>query len=203
MFRNYFLINIFFIILISFLGYKLYGAFAHNIIIPSEPMVTEPEKKDNIRISKATALDLVSIDKISELDLFRPSRTPAEGTSTPVTAVTSATNPPKLFGTMILNDKKTAILADPESQSTKIYGINDSVSGFVISEIMEDKIVFVKDGEKVEVRLREDKGIKPLPSRVKRPAVKKPARKTPRKAQQRPQRQPRPRRTRRPAPADR
>jgi hypothetical protein len=78
MFRNYFLINIFFIILISFLGYKLYGAFAHNIIIPSEPMVTEPEKKDNIRISKARALDLVSIDKISELDLFRPSRTPAE-----------------------------------------------------------------------------------------------------------------------------
>jgi type II secretory pathway component PulC len=198
MFRNYFLVNIFLIILICLFGYKLYGTFTHNILIPSEPTVNKSGEKDNTRNRKAKALDQASIDKISELDLFRPSRTAADGTSTPVSAGTSPKNPPKLFGTIILNDKKTAILADPESKVTKIYGINDSVSGFVISEIMEDKIVFVKDGEKIEVRLREDKGIKPHPGRVKRPAVKQPRQKTPSKVQQKPRRRPRQRRIKRP-----
>jgi type II secretory pathway component PulC len=102
-----------------------------------------------------------AFDNISKLDLFRPSRSAPVISKVKKEEKPPLKDPPKLFGTVILGDNKTAILEDPDSKTTKVYRLDDSIAGYKISEILEDKIVLSRDGDKVEVRLRDDKGIKP------------------------------------------
>jgi type II secretory pathway component PulC len=176
MFRNYFLINLLLIVITVFLGIKLYKVLAYSIDIPTEPSEKKIEKKIKVK-HKDKALKEASFEIISKQDLFRPSRL-APQKDEGKTERASPINPPRLFGTIILHDEKTAILEDPDTKLTKTYRINDSVAGFVISEIMEDKVVLLRDGERSEVRLRgEKKGIV-----SKR---KSPTRRTPRSVQSR------------------
>src|SRR4030067_13587 len=63
-------------------------------------------------------------------------------------------SPPKLYGTVILNNNKTAILEQSDTRTTKVYRINDTISGYTVLEIHEDKVVLSGNDEKVEVRLR-------------------------------------------------
>ena len=78
------------------------------------------------------------------------------------------------------------------NKKTKSYRINDLIAGFVISEILKDKVVLLSGVDKIEIKLREDKGIKAPRSKTqvrrnikqnsrKRPAVKRrtPVRRTP------------------------
>ena len=176
MFRNYFLINIILVIIISFLGVKLIGALVYTIDVPSElaPRKVEKEIKagDKSRVNKTVRLRS-SFDSISKMDLFRPSRS-ASKAPPKISGNTSVKNPPRLFGTVIMNNNKTAILENPSTKTTKTYRINDSVAGFVVSEILEDRVVLLKGGSKIEVRLRDEK--KGITSKVKTPAKRKPPR---------------------------
>jgi type II secretory pathway component PulC len=168
MLRNYFVINIVLIVIIAVLGLKLYKVIAYSIEIPAEAGVKHP-REESVDIKRANNnLKGKSFQVISEMDLFRPSRTPVLSTDT--SKPQTPKNPPKLFGTILLNNKKTAILEDPETKTTRNYHINDSVAGYVIADILEDKVVFFTDGDKVEVRLRDNKGVKPS----RRPKYKPP-----------------------------
>ncbi len=160
MLRNYFFINLFLIIIIGFLGFKLFDAFASYVVIPLEPeMVTE--NKEDVKVKHEEKVVSEAFFKIiTDQDLFRPSRSAPSIKKEKIEKVTTPKNTPRLFGTIILGDNKTAILEDPETKTTKTYRVNESVSGFVVSEILEDKVVLLSGSEKVEVRLRDDKGIK-------------------------------------------
>ncbi|MEK7309138.1 MAG: hypothetical protein AAB089_08710, partial [Nitrospirota bacterium] len=50
----------------------------------------------------------------------------------------------------------------------KQYNLNDSVSGFIISDIQEDRVVLLRGAEKIEVMLRE---VKDATSMMRPPAV--------------------------------
>lgn len=162
MLRNYFLINLLLVLIIGILGYKLYGILSQPEEIPSEATVRELPKDQGTAGMQEPPLSDSAFDNIAKLDLFRPSRTPSgkEGKKSEPAVLKE---PPKLFGTVILNDTRTAIIEDPESGRTKVYRLDDTFSGYRISEIYENRVVLSRDGDKVEVKLRDDKGIQPVP----------------------------------------
>ena len=94
-------------------------------------------------------------------DIFRPSRTEPKPEEIVKPGITLP--PPKLFGTIIMGDEKTAILEDPATKISKIYRINESVGGFVITNIQKDKVILTRDNEITEVYLREIKAFRPSP----------------------------------------
>ncbi len=160
MLRNYFIINLILIIIIGFLGFELFSAFASYVDIPLEPEMAT-ENKEDVRVKhKEKVVSEAFLKIIADQDLFRPSRSAPSIKKEKIEKTAAPKNTPRLFGTIILGDNKTAILEDPETKTTKAYRVNESVSGFVVSEILEDKVVLLSGGEKVEVRLRDDKGIK-------------------------------------------
>jgi len=170
MLRNRFFINLVLLIIIFLLGGKLYSVLSYTADMPMQPDVKSDEKvKVDIK-PVDRIINESNVHLIAKLDLFRPARTPyvAEKKDDPVQEATPG-NPPKLFGTILLNNRQTAILQDPDTKKTAMYHVNDSVAGYKVSEILEEKVVLLKGAEKVEIKLREDKGVA-APKRVDRRA---------------------------------
>lgn len=160
MIRNYFLINIILLVIIGFLWTKFYKVYSNTYEIPSEATTKQIQKKTYQAVGNETAPDAARFQIISNMDLFRPSRTPYKED---VKQQVIPTNPPRLFGTVIQGNEKTAILEDPNTKLTRLYHPNESIGGYVISDILEEKVVLSRDGEKTEVKLREDKkGLMPV-----------------------------------------
>ena len=160
MLRNYFLINMVLVIMLGFLGFKFYKVVTYSMDIPFEAAVGEGQKSKNIDIKFNGKLpDKASFQIISSKDLFRPSRT-ASVTSVRTTPKSEPTNPPKLFATIVRGSESIAIIEDPGTKKSKSYRINDNVAGFLVSEILEDRVILLSGDDKVEIKLRDDKGIK-------------------------------------------
>jgi hypothetical protein len=194
MLRNYFLINIVLIIMLGFLSVKLYKVAAYSMGLPSGLAVDEVQKKEDqdMRL-KARVPDKASFQIISGKDLFRPSRSAVSSIRT--VAETSSKDHPKLFATIIQNGNSLALMEDPGTKKRKMYRIKDMIAGFLVSEIMQDKVVLMSGNDRIEVKLREDKGIKSRrPKAIRRqntpavqksprrrvvPAARRPARTTP------------------------
>ncbi len=188
MIRNYFLINLLLIAIIGALGLKLYKVITYSVEIPSEVSVREVRKDDIDVIHKDKTVSEGEFDPISKLDIFRPSRSEFDKENKKEDNAPPK-SPPKLFGTIILNEKKTAILEDPDTKTTKIYRINDVIAGYKVLEILVDKVVLSVDGNNIEVRLRDAKGITPANRPAVRPGVR-PAPAVPRQVINNPQIQP-------------
>ena len=187
--RNFFIVNIVLFIVAGFLVLKLTNVLTRPLEILTESSVkSENEDKKDVK-KKVQRSKHVYYEIITSGNLFNPTRSaPDEGSQDTKSVTPPPKNQPKLFGTIIFGDKKTAILEDPETKTTKTYGLNDLVGGYTVSDIQEDKVILLWGGDQTIVRLREDKGVK---SSVKKrsPAAAKTKQRT------RPQRR-RPRRTR-------
>jgi len=160
MLRNYFILNLLLILILCVLGFKLYNVLADSTEIPSEASESGVRKEDIDNSQREKAINESTYDTISRLDLFRPSRS-APLAENKKEEQSSLKSPPKLFGTIILKENTTAILEDPETKKTKLYRVNDTIAGYSVTEILKDKVVLSVNGDKVEVKLRDDKGIKP------------------------------------------
>lgn len=187
--RNFFIVNIVLFIVAGFLVLKLTNVLTSPLEILTESSVkSENEDKKDVK-KKVQRSKHVYYEIITSGNLFNPTRSaPDEGSQDTKSVTPPPKNQPKLFGTIIFGDKKTAILEDPETKTTKTYGLNDLVGGYTVSDIQEDKVILLWGGDQTIVRLREDKGVK---SSVKKrsPVAAKTKQRT------RPQRR-RPRRTR-------
>lgn len=170
MLRNYFLLNLLLALIIVVLGLELRDVISHSLQVPSEA-VTEDRQKGVVEFShKDKVVDESVFDTISRLDLFRPSRS-ASLAEDKKTDRPPLKPPPKLFGTVIFNENKTAILQDSDTKTTRVYRINEFISGYKVLDILEDKVVLLAYEDKIEVKLRDDKGtasatrsaIRPLP----------------------------------------
>ncbi|MEN8264574.1 MAG: hypothetical protein ABFR82_14050 [Nitrospirota bacterium] len=190
MLRNYFFINMCLVIVIGLLGFKLYHVSAYTVEIPLAAEIKDVKKESIKTKQKEAAFNESSFQIISKMDLFRPSRKPPAVKAEKKVKATPKKNIPRLFGTIILGDIKSAILEDPESKTTKSYRLNESVAGFTVAEILEDKVVLLSGSEKVEVRLRDEKGIKPK----KKSNYKSKSRRQSRKISRKPRSKPKPRR---------
>jgi type II secretory pathway component PulC len=159
MLRNYFLLNIILLVIIGFLGVKFYKVYKYTPGIP-EPAVKQVQKEIEPAKTEDIPVDPAFFQIIANMDIFRPSRSLFKEESGQQAI---AKNPPRLFGTIILGNEKTAILEDPNTKSTRTYRVNEPIAGYVVSEILEDRVVLSWNGEKSEVRLREEKkGLAPL-----------------------------------------
>ncbi len=160
MLRNYFILNLLLIIILGVLGFRLYNVLVQSVEIPSEASDSDVSKENIDTSQREKAINESTYDTISRLDLFRPSRSAplAENKKEEPSALKS---PPKLFGTIILKENTTAILEDPDTNKTKVYRVNDLIAGYKVTEILEDKVVLSGNGDIIEVKLRDDKGIKP------------------------------------------
>jgi hypothetical protein len=171
--RNYFLLNLLLLLIIGVLGVKFYNIIANKTEIPSEASVKGAQKVDKGIPSGNKNVNEGEFNKISDLDLFRPSRSaPAEEAKQ--SEVSPMKDPPKLFGTIIFDSNRTAILEDPETKTTKAYRLGDMILGYTISDISESKVVLTRDGDDVVVKLRDDKGVK-TPVRTVQPGISTPS----------------------------
>ncbi|MBI4839317.1 MAG: hypothetical protein HY806_09315 [Nitrospirae bacterium] len=171
MFRKNILINIILVALTIFLGLKVYKIWTRPLsLTPAQAQQKTAGEKPPEAAPEAEQMPVEEIfQPIVQNDVFRSARNEPkpEEISKPVAA--APVIPPKLFGTVIYGDLKTAILEDPATKLSKIYRINESVGGFVLSDIQKDKVVLSRDGEITEVYLREIKAFKPQPSPVPQP----------------------------------
>ncbi|MBI4826872.1 MAG: hypothetical protein HY807_10720 [Nitrospirae bacterium] len=158
-FRNYFLINLALLVLISFLGIKAYNAVKFSVDLPSETGPAEV-RQESVPIAPKIGFPGESVFQvISDRNIFSPARAMpvAKTENGPGQAVSKEV--PKLFGTLIIGSSKSAMLKDPETKNTKRYFINDTIGDFVVKDIQEDKVVLLRGDETIELKLREDKGL--------------------------------------------
>jgi len=174
MLRRYLLINLILLIITGILAFKFYSTLAHPIEIPSKPGISKVKKEEETSVSKNKPLDKEFFKIIAEKDLFRPSRTaPLLRHNISPSREELPKNPPRVFGTVLSDIETMALIEDPVTKTTRRYHVNESVSGFIISEIQKDKVIFLKGNERIEVKLREPKGFK-----VKRPSPSQKFKKT-------------------------
>ncbi len=181
MFRNYFLINILLFIIVAFIGFEFYKALTYPMDIPSKPGISEVETDTTAVTGEDNSLKETSFRIITEKDIFRPSRTAASLLKNDSSKQIFPQNLPKLFGTIIINNNKTALLEDTATKVTKSYHLNDSVAGFVVSDIQKNKVILSKNNKTFEVQLRDRKGFKssgrsPYSPRSRRVQKRKPER---------------------------
>ncbi len=94
------------------------------------------EKK--LTVIEESDLDNAVYNVIVQKDLFRPSRS---ASSTDEASIgLSPKETPKLFGTIITENWRSAILEDPSTKMTKLYKINGLFAGFIVSDIQKDKV---------------------------------------------------------------
>lgn len=176
MIRNYFLLNLLLILIIGLLGNKFYDVLKYKAEIPVEATAGEVREEAAVVEHRGRPYDENAFEVISTMDLFRPSRT-APSVEKKAAEKPPLPPPPKLFGTVILNNNKTAILESSDTRTTKVYRVNDTVSGYTVVDILEDKVVLMGNEEKVEVRLRDSKGIQsPVRQIIRPPIVPQPGR---------------------------
>ena len=157
------------------MGVKLYAVLTTSFIVPTEATAVTPRKIRNKSEVTGTRPDSSIYDLISTQNLFHPSRSminekPAVEVSLPV----ETNDLPQLFGTIILDDKKLAILEDQATKKSSLYQVNNVVSGFIVSQILENKIILQKGSESIEVKLRSDKKFKqPRRTQARQRAIRK------------------------------
>ena len=160
MLRNYFLINMVLLIILGMLGFNFYKVALYSMDIPTEASVEKEQKSKDIDIKfKGKVPDKASFQIISSKNLFKPTRasSPEAVVATPKNG---QTNYPKLFATIIRGSNSTAIIQDPGTKKTKSYSVNELVAGYLITEILEDRVMLLSGETKVEIKLRTDKGVK-------------------------------------------
>lgn len=162
MLRNYFLINLILLVLVGISGARFYRTVAGPADLKIQEVKKEAQKDNKNAEEKkgqaaiAPVINDMAYNAIVQKDLFRQTR------SAPATEEVPSvffSNPPKLFGTMILNNEKSAIIEDPTTNTTKMYRLNDSMGGFTVSDIQENKVVLSKGDNTIEIKLREIKTI--------------------------------------------
>ncbi len=155
------------------MSFRLYKVWTSPLDIHPTPYKVQKKsliEEKSIIESKEKKPNEADYEIIVKKDLFRPSRSPVKITSKKLQSIFPKEKP-QLFGTIIMNNQKFAIIEDRVTKKTGVYHVNDKVAGFIISDILVDKLILQKDGESIEVGLRDKKKFKP-PKRVRKPRRK-------------------------------
>jgi type II secretory pathway component PulC len=149
MMRKYYFLNAILITIAVLLGNKLYGVISKPVELfpavkrqdasaPGSVKESLPEKKN----------ELFDYQVIVRKDLFRPERKePEAGDSF------AGTVPPKLIGILIKNDGARAFLMDSVTKVTRTYKQKETISGYTVHEILENKVILMKGGEKIDLKI--------------------------------------------------
>lgn len=117
------------------------------------------------RQTPAAAKTVTSVDTIVSRNLFDPER--GAGATREADETSRASQRIRnmvLLGTMIIGNNRTAIVQDgsgsntgpaapPQPVTTMRLKLGDNMEGYTLAEIADKKVVFTKDGQRVEVLL--------------------------------------------------
>ena len=162
MLRNYFLINLILLIIVGMLGLRFYKTWVKPLDIAAQKTPQQTQKDKKISEDKKTeekkelSFNETVYNVIVQKDLFRPLRSAPQVEEIPLQFFA---NPPKLYGTIIMGNDKSAILEDQNTKTTRLYRLNDLFGGFTISDIQDNKVVLSRGDKSIEVKLREIKTI--------------------------------------------
>ncbi|MEF9425793.1 MAG: hypothetical protein L0956_00930 [Candidatus Mariimomonas ferrooxydans] len=171
------------------MGYKFIKVLVNPVDIPAKSTLQIQVDKKNTAGRRKVNLNEGEYLVIARKDLFRPSRSAPE--SGDAFQISRPSESLKLFGTIIMNNDKIAIMENPYTKISKPYHLNDSISGFIITDIQKDKIIVLRGSEKIEIKLRDMKGFTtPSSTSSPKPLIKS---KKPKKRKLRPPRKPTPR----------
>ena len=147
--RKYYFINAILITIAVLLGNKLYGVILKPIelfpAVKSRDASATGQVKENLPEKKKESFDY---QVIVRKDLFRPERKKPDAGG-----AFSETVPPKLIGILIKNDGARAFFVDSVTKVTKTYKQKETISGYTIHEILENKVILMKDGEKIDLKI--------------------------------------------------
>lgn len=154
-------------------------------------------------VQTAVAADPYAI--ISEKNLFRPDRTEwvIEKTDSKMLDKKIDTSKLELFGTIIIGDKKSALIFDKQTnlkdkknrkknnRKAELYSLGDYIGGYVVSSIDAKRVVLDYYGEKTTLYLHEGKEptkgeVTPIEEEKPRPRKPKPTQKTKKEKPKRP-----------------
>lgn len=137
---------------------------------PSEPEVRlRPSRTEARELDIAAYLnrkepplpELEAFAEVWERPLFRDDRRPAppdeEGAAEPAPAEPVSVTPPRvtLSGVVIVDNLRTALLKEFNTQRTMRRKEGDSVDGWVLEQVNDDKVILVQDGNREELVLRQ------------------------------------------------
>jgi hypothetical protein len=163
--KNCSLLNLVLLIAVVVLAYHIVPSLLHvqSRIVPPKGTkpVAEPYK------NSATDSNPVPVDFsiITEQNLFHPSRKAVEETGNEQPLPTPDI---VLYGTLIMDNLTAAYVQDRKSTSStpgrenrqRLLKKGDTISGFVLKEVGEDRIVLVRGDERMIVSLNEKKNRK-------------------------------------------
>ncbi len=149
-------------IIVGMLGLRLYKTWVKPLDTAAQKTLQPIQKDKKISEHKKTeekkelSFNETVYNVIVQNDLFRPSRSAPQVEEI---SLQFFANPPKLYGTIIMGNDKSAILEDPNTKTTRLYSLNDLFGGFTISDIQDNKVVLSRGDKSIEVKLREIKTI--------------------------------------------
>ncbi len=152
---RYLLMDIALIALAGFLGVKLYFSVSNPLDISPMPLYQEATTAQNDMDAEGlqkTRVGPSDFEDIVEKDLFRPERRAPAAVIVPDTAPPQSP-PPVLVGTVITENDAQAYLKSTAGNAVKAYRVDDSIEGFTIHDIQRDRVIFLKEGATVEVKL--------------------------------------------------
>lgn len=155
--RRFFLINIILSFLVLFLAFRLYGIWTkpEEKVLPQKKTFSQKEKTEITETKK----DINFYKIVTQKDLFRPSRTGLVGED--IKSGLSLSTKLKLFGVLIMDDDRIAILEDPISNKRKKYRVKDHIGNFIVAEIESNRVLLLRGEDKIVVNLREIKILSP------------------------------------------
>ncbi|MBI4686361.1 MAG: hypothetical protein HY756_01015 [Nitrospirae bacterium] len=156
MLKSYFLLNLILIIIIGFLAFEFYNVWSAPVsLIRSAVQKKSGAVSPQAAVTEEKKPDEAAFQAIVQKDIFRPLRTEPKFDEMAKPQVPLI--PPKLYGTVITDVEKSAILEDQNTKVTKSYRINDTIGGMLILDIQKDKVILSKEDRTIEVHLREVK----------------------------------------------
>ncbi|MEW6740398.1 MAG: hypothetical protein ACOYU2_03755 [Nitrospirota bacterium] len=153
--RSHFLLNVILIAIAGFLGFKLYNSLSRPPDIPflavqGQATSDEEEVQAKVRVDERS-----DFQTIVKRDIFRPDRKEPED-------ILRLSSPslfplPRLVGIAIFGNESMAFFEDPITKAVKVCRIKDSIAGFTVHKIQQDRVVLLRGDERVEVKIREIK----------------------------------------------
>jgi hypothetical protein len=151
--RSHFLLNVILIAIAGFLGFKLYDSLSRPPDIPFLAVQGQAASDKEEVLANMGADEKSDFQSIVQKDIFRPDRKePVD-----ILRLSSPSPLPRLAGIAIVGNESWAFLEDPATRAVKACGIRDSIAGFTVYKIQEDRVVLLRGDERVEVKIREIK----------------------------------------------
>jgi hypothetical protein len=154
------------VLLFVFVRYALMPMKTVNIkfTLPVRQVVADPVQKETEDEKEAESKPLSDFIVISEQNLFHPER------KIPIEKKADESKPlplPEfvLFGTLVEGNVKMAFMDDNKApvntpgrgKRQRVLRIGENLSGFLLKEIHEDKVVMMRGEERIDVRLEDSR----------------------------------------------